>query len=207
MIIGYIRVSCADTQTVSNQRSEILEYAHRNKIKIDKFIEVEMSSRKSIKDRKLDLLQELNANDTVISSELSRFGRSISELLTLVAELTDKNINLIFVKQNMHLNSSNVNDIANKVLLNTFSLLAELERDFVSLRTKEALRAKKAQGIALGKPKGTLQGSMFDEHKEKIVELLSYGVPIAKIASTLEVGTRQSLNTYIKKRELDKLAS
>ena len=206
MIIGYIRVS-SDKQTVSNQRSEILEYAHRNKIKIDKFIEVEMSSRKSIKDRKLDLLQELNANDTVISSELSRFGRSISELLTLVAELTDKNINLIFVKQNMHLNSSNVNDIANKVLLNTFSLLAELERDFVSLRTKEALRAKKAQGIVLGKPKGTLQGSMFDEHKEKIVELLSYGVPIAKIASTLEVGTRQSLNTYIKKRELDKLAS
>ncbi len=166
-----------------------------------------MSSRKSIKDRKLNLLQELNENDTVISSELSRFGRSISELLTLISELTDKKINIIFVKQNMHLNSFNVHDIANKVLLNTFSLLSELERDFISLRTTEALKAKKAQGIILGKPKGTLQGSMFDVHKEKIVELLGYGVPVAKIASTLEVGTRQSLSTYIKKRELDKLAS
>lgn len=206
MIIGYIRVS-SDKQTVSNQRSEILEYAHRNKMKIDKFIEVEMSSRKSIKDRKLDLLQELNENDTVISSELSRFGRSISELLTLVQELTSKKINLIFVKQNMKLDINNTNDISNKVLLSTFALLAELERDFISLRTTEALKAKKAQGIALGKPKGTLQGSMFDIHKDKIVELLSYGVPIAKIATTLEVGTRQSLSTYIKKRGLEKLAS
>lgn len=202
MIIGYIRVS-SDKQTVSNQRNEILEYAHRNNIKIDKFIEVEMSSRKSIKDRKMDLLQNLSANDTVISSELSRFGRSISELLTLVADLTQKKINLVFVKQNMHLNSSNVNDIANKVLLNTFSLLAELERDFISLRTTEALKAKKAQGVTLGKPKGVIQGSMFDIHKDKIVELLSYSVPVARIAKVIDVGTRQSLNTYIKKRGLD----
>ena len=202
MIIGYIRVS-SEKQTVLNQRSEILEYAHRNQIKIDKFIEVEMSSRKSIKERKLDLLQELNADDTVISSELSRFGRSISELLTLVSDLTAKKINLIFVKQNMKLNSTNTNDISNKVLLSTFALLAELERDFISLRTTESLKAKKAQGIVLGKPKGTIQGSMFDVHKEKIVELLGYGVPVARIANTLGVGTRQSLNTYIKKRGLE----
>ena len=201
MIIGYIRVS-SDKQTVSNQRAEILEYAHRNNIKIDKFIEVEMSSRKSIKERKLDLLQELNENDTIISSELSRFGRSISELLTLVADLTAKKINLIFVKQNMKLNSTNTNDISNKVLLSTFALLAELERDFISLRTTEALKAKKAQGIILGKPKGTIQSSMFDEYKEKIIELLGYGVPVARIASVIGVGTRQSLNTYIKKRGL-----
>lgn len=201
MIIGYIRVS-SDKQTISNQRAEILEYAHRNNIKIDEFIEVEVSSRKSINDRKLNLLHGLKSGDTIISSELSRFGRSISELLTLVAELTSKNINLIFVKQNMRLDSSNTNDISNKVLLSTFALLAELERDFISLRTTEALKAKKAQGIVLGKPKGTLQASMFDEHKDKIVELLSYGVPVSKIASTLEVGTRQSLNTYIKKRGL-----
>ena len=201
MIIGYIRVS-SDKQTVSNQRAEILEYAHRNNIKIDKFIEVEMSSRKSIKERKLDLLQELSENDTVISSELSRFGRSISELLTLVADLTAKKINLIFVKQNMKLNSTNTNDISNKVLLSTFALLAELERDFISLRTTEALKAKKAQGIILGKPKGTIQSSMFDEYKEKIIELLGYGVPVARIASVIGVGTRQSLNTYIKKRGL-----
>jgi len=199
--IGYIRVS-SDQQTVSNQRNEILEYAHRNQIQIDDFIEVEMSSRKSIKERKIDLLHKLNEGDTVIASELSRFGRSVSELLILVKELTDKKINLIFVKQNMKLNSTNSNDIANKVLLNTFALLAELERDMISLRTTEALKAKKAQGVTLGKPKGTLQGSMFDIHKEKIVELLSYGVPVAKIASTIEVGTRQSLNTYVKKRGL-----
>lgn len=203
MTIGYIRVS-SDKQTVSNQRNEILEYAHRNTIHIDKFIEVEMSSRKSIKERKLHLVQDLNESDTVIASELSRFGRSVSELLILVKELTDKKINLIFVKQNMTLNSTNTNDIANKVLLNTFALLAELERDMISLRTTEALKAKKASGVILGKPVGTVQRSMFDEHKDTITELLGYGVPISKIVKTIGTGTRQSLNTYIKKRSLDK---
>lgn len=206
MVIGYIRVS-SDKQTVANQRAEILEYAHRNDMKIDKFIEVEMSSRKSIKERKLDLLQELSANDTVIASELSRFGRSISELLTLVADLTAKKINLIFVKQNMHLDSTNMNDISNKVLLSTFALLSELERDFISLRTKESLKAKRELGVTLGKPKGTIQSSMFDKHKEKIIELLGYGVPVAKIVSIIGVGTRQSLNTYIKKRKLNELTT
>lgn len=201
MNIGYIRVS-SDKQTVSNQRNEILEYAHRNKIQIDDFIEVEMSSRKTIKERKIDLLQSLNEGDTVIASELSRFGRSVSELLILVKELTDKKINLIFVKQNMKLNSTNTNDIANKVLLNTFALLAELERDMISLRTTEALKAKKAQGAVLGKPTGTIQASMFDTHKDIIVELLGHGVPVSRIVKTIRTGTRQSLNTYIKKRNL-----
>ena len=161
----------------------------------------------TIKERKLDLLQELSANDTVIASELSRFGRSISELLTLVADLTAKKINLIFVKQNMHLDSTNMNDISNKVLLSTFALLSELERDFISLRTKESLKAKRELGVTLGKPKGTIQSSMFDKHKEKIIELLGYGVPVAKIVSIIGVGTRQSLNTYIKKRKLNELTT
>ena len=204
MTIGYIRTS-TDKQTTLNQRNEILEYSNRNKFHIDEFIEVEMSSRKSIEDRKIDLLQRLNEGDTIISSELSRFGRSISELLSLVSELTSKKITLIFVKQNMKLDSTNTNDISNKVLLSTFALLAELERDFISLRTTEALKAKKAQGVILGKPKGTVQGSIFDKDKDKIIELLGYGVPVAKIVSTINVGTRQSLNTYIKKRGLDKL--
>ncbi len=201
MITGYIRVS-SDKQNVSNQRNEILEYAHRNKLQIDKFIEVEMSSRKSIKERKLHLLQSLSEGDTVIASELSRFGRSVSELLILVKELTDKKINLIFVKQNMKLDSTNTNDIANKVLLNTFALLAELERDMISVRTTEALKAKKAQGVILGKPMGTVQSSMFDTHKDIIVELLGHGVPVSRIVKTIGKGTRQSLNTYIRKRGL-----
>ena len=205
MNIGYIRVS-SDKQTVSNQRNEILEYAHRNKIQIDDFIEVEISSRKSITERKIHLLQQLNEGDTVLASELSRFGRSVSELLILVKELTDKKINLIFVKQNMKLNSTNTNDIANKVLLHTFALLAELERDMISLRTTEALKAKKAQGTILGKPIGTVQASQFDNHKDTIVELLGYGVPVSRIVKTIGKGTRQSLNTYIKKRSLDKLS-
>ena len=203
MTIGYIRTS-TDKQTTSNQRNEILEYSNRNKFHIDEFIEVEMSSRKSIEERKIDLLQKLNEGDTIISSELSRFGRSISELLSLVAELTAKKITLIFVKQNMVLDINNTNDIANKVLLSTFALLAELERDFISLRTIEALKAKKAQGIILGKPKGIIQSSIFDEHKEIIIERLGHGVSISKISAKLGVGTRQSLNTYIKKRGLDK---
>jgi DNA invertase Pin-like site-specific DNA recombinase len=83
-----------------------------------------------------------------------------------------------------------------------FSLFAELERDLISLRTKEALSAKKAQGMALGKPKGTLQKSKFDKNVEKIKELLSYGLSARKIAKVLGYCSHIALNTYINKRKL-----
>jgi DNA invertase Pin-like site-specific DNA recombinase len=81
-----------------------------------------------------------------------------------------------------------------------FSLFAELERDLVSLRTKEALAAKKSQGILLGKPKGTIQKSKFDADRERIEELLKLGLSVRKIAKLLNYPNHIGLNTYVRKR-------
>ena len=91
-----------------------------------------------------------------------------------------------------------------KVTLTLFSLFSELERDLISLRTKEALASKKRQGQILGKPKGTIQKSKFDKHTEKIKELLDYGLSVRKISRVLEYNNHIALNTYINKRSLKK---
>lgn len=93
-------------------------------------------------------------------------------------------------------------DMTSKVMITLFSLFAELERDLISLRTKEALASKKAQGIRLGKPKGTVQKSKFDQDVIKIKELLALGLSIRKIAIFLGYSNHIGLNTYIKKRQL-----
>ncbi|MEA2019708.1 MAG: recombinase family protein [Campylobacterota bacterium] len=203
MTLGYIRVS-TEKQTVQNQKHEILEYANKHSLGKVEFIEIEMSSRKSTKDRKIDkLLELLQENDTLIVSELSRLARSLSGLFSIVNQLIDKNIVLIAIKQNMTLNKNNINDMQNKVMLTMFSLMSELERDFVSARTKEALKARKDTGVILGKPKGTIQSSMYDEDKEKINELVKLGVSINKISKLhLGYGTAKSLGEYIKRLKL-----
>lgn len=203
MTLGYIRVS-TEKQTVENQKNGILDYANRNSLgKID-FIEINISSRKSTKDRKIDeLIDILQDGDTLIITELSRLARSLSQLFTIVNLLIEKNIILIAIKQNMILNKSNINDMQNKVMLTMFSLMSELEKDFVSARTKEALKARKDAGMILGKPKGTIQASMYDEDKEKINELAKLCVPVNKISKLhLRYGTAKSLGEYIKRFKL-----
>lgn len=91
--------------------------------------------------------------------------------------------------------------MTNKILITVFSMLAELERDFISERTKEGLRASVAKGVKLGKPKGTIQGSMYDKDREKIFNLYRLGVPFKKIIEVhLGYGKYLSLRKYIRKR-------
>ena len=112
---------------------------------------------------------DVAAGDTVIVSELSRLGRSLREVLGLIEELLDqKRCRLILVKQGLDLDPQNHRDMTHKILLTIFAMLAELERDFVSERTKEGLRARREQGIVLGKPKGVVQPSMYDADRERI---------------------------------------
>lgn len=101
------------------------------------------------------------------------------------------------------MNPRNQDSQTNKVLITVFSMIAELERDFISERTKEGLNARKAKGIKLGKPKGTLQASMYDVDREKIFHLHNLGVPLKKIIKIhLEYGKYYSLKEYIDKRLL-----
>jgi DNA invertase Pin-like site-specific DNA recombinase len=101
----------------------------------------------------------LNETDTLIVTELSRLGRSTAEVVALVNALIQRNIRLITIKQNLDIQRHDMNS---KIIITLFSLIAELERDLISLRTKEALSAKKARGQVLGKPRGTLQKSSGD---------------------------------------------
>jgi DNA invertase Pin-like site-specific DNA recombinase len=198
-IVAYLRTS-TDKQDLSHQKLEILEFARNKNLSISNFIEITISSRKTSKQRRIDdLAGMLNESDTLIVTELSRLGRSTAEVISLVNALIDRNIRLMIINQNLDIHQ---HDINSKIIITLFSLFAELERDLISLRTKEALSAKKAQGMTLGKPKGTLQKSKFDKNVEKIKELLSYGLSARKIAKVLGYCSHIALNTYINKRKL-----
>jgi DNA invertase Pin-like site-specific DNA recombinase len=201
MIYGYVRVSTQD-QSVDSQKNSISRYCIDQKLMVDEWIELEISSRKSTALRRIDeLLNKLAPGDIVIASELSRLGRSIKETLnTIETIIQDKQTRLILIKQNLDLNPAAKSNVANKVLITIFSMLAELERDFISERTKEGLKARAAKGIKLGKPKGIIQASMYDQDKEKILHLHHLGVPIKKIISThLGYGKYLSIKAFINK--------
>lgn len=201
-IIAYVRVSTV-AQDVQGQRYEILEYARRERIHIDDFLEIEISARKTQKARRIEeMLSLLHAGDTVIVSELSRLGRSTGEVINLVSEVARRKIGLVAVKQGLKIPANGETmDLQAKVTVTMFSLMAELERDLISQRTKQALAAKKAGGVTLGKPKGTIQASKLDGKEAEIKNLLAYKVSKAAIARL--VGTsRTNLNAFIKTRKL-----
>lgn len=200
-VVGYARVSTG-VQTTENQRKEILDYAYRNNFKIDEIVEIEISS---VKDKKIRLVDEtiakLNADDILIVTKLDRLGRSTIEVLQIIEDFKSKGIKLHIIKDGILVDSANSNPI-NQMMLTLLSGFAQMERSFISERTKSALEARKAQGVKLGRPSGAVVKSKFDAHKEKIIELLGYEVPIAKIVKHINVGTRQSLTEYINKHGL-----
>ena len=200
--IAYLRAS-TDKQDLNNQKLEILEYARKSHLEIDDFIEITISSRKTIKDRRSDeMTVALSDADILIVTELSRLGRSTAEIIGLINVLIKKQVRIIAIKQNLDIKQHDMNS---KIITTLFSLFAELERDLISLRTKEALASKKSQGIQLGKPKGTIQKSKFDKDLDKIKELLTLGLSVRKIATYLGYSNHIGLNLYINKRNIRNL--
>jgi DNA invertase Pin-like site-specific DNA recombinase len=197
--VAYLRVS-TDKQDLNNQKLEILEYARRHDLKVDEFIEIAISSRQNARQRRIDeLLARLMDSDTLIVTELSRLGRSTSEVIALINELIQRKIRVIVVKQGLDISQ---HDMQSKIVVTLFSLFAELERDLISLRTREALAAKKAQGVRLGKPEGTIQASKFDKDRERIEELLGLGLSVRKIAGLLGYSNHIGLNNYVARRQI-----
>lgn len=182
--IAYLRVS-TDQQDLKNQKYEILEFCQRENITIDDWLEISMSSRKSAKARRLDeLLEVCEPGDRIIVSELSRLGRSVGQIAMLVNDLVRKSIGLICIKEGIRLNGKP--DITTKVQVTMFSLFAEIERDLISQRTREALAARKAQGMKLGRPKGPGK-SKLDKHRPEIEALLAVRSKKAWIAERFGV--------------------
>jgi DNA invertase Pin-like site-specific DNA recombinase len=196
---GYLRVSTA-RQDVQNQKLEILDYANRNNIKIDDFIAIEISARRTMKERRIDeLLDKLDLGDTLIVSELSRLGRSLGEIIQIVDSLIKKQIRFIAVKQGMTINGRN--EIQTKVMIAMFGLFAQIERDLLSERTKMGLANARAKGKKLGRPEGSLGKHKLDGKEEEIRELLSFRVAKAAIARKFGV-SRTCLVDFVKKRNI-----
>jgi len=176
--IGYIRVS-TDKQDADSQRHLLLEYAQHKKLIIDEFIEVEISSRKNQKERRIEELKaKLQKSDTLLVAELSRLGRNMLETLNIIHALTEQGVSLVFVRQ-PELSTTGPHT---KLLLAIYSYFAEAERDFISMRTKAGLAAAKAEGKQLGRPKGRKNKvRRLDPYKSHIAKYLRMGLSLAAI--------------------------
>ena len=197
--IAYLRISTAG-QDCDNQRLAILDYAHRQRITIDEFVSIQVSSRKSLRQRGiLDLLKNLESEDILLVSELSRLGRSVGQIIQMVDYLIKNRIRLVAIKEGIEL--SGKQDIQTKVMVTMFSLFAEIERDLISERTKEGSAAARAKGKIVGRPKGTLGKSKLDGKEAEIRLLLKKEVGITSIAKIMGV-SRTALRHFIKTRKL-----
>lgn len=194
MIYGYIRVS-TDRQTVENQRFEINGFCKKNKITVDRWIDETISGAKEIEKRKLgELLSMLQKDDILICAELSRLGRNLLMIMSILNVCMQKEVQVWTIKDNYRLGS----DISSKVLAFAFGLSAEIERNLISQRTKEALARMKSEGFHIGRPKGSRSKEVKLTGKEKqINKLLLQKVPQVEIARRMGVH-RSTLRRFIR---------
>src|ERR671939_331444 len=200
MIYGYIRVS-TDKQTTENQRFEILKFAHEKKLSIGRWIEETVSSTRKLSDRKLGaLISRMGEEDILIVSELSRLGRSLLEVMSILHTLMEKDVKVFTTKERYELG----NNISSKVLAFAFSLSAEIERSMISSRTKEALARKRSEGKRLGRPTGRLSQTTKLTGKDAIIQdYIKREIPQTVMAKLLQVN-RLTLRHYIRSRKLDR---
>ena len=184
MIYGYVRVS-TDKQSLQNQKFEINNFCQMQQIKIDKWIAEMISGTKDFEKRKLGiLLKKLKKDDILICSEISRLGRNLLQVMTILNFCMQKEIQVWTIKDNYRLGA----DIQSKVLAFAFSLSAEIERNLISQRTKEALSRIKASGRKLGRQFGSRNKKHILDGKEKdILKLINKGLPKKQIAKLMRV--------------------
>ena len=198
MNYGYIRVS-SDRQTVENQRFEIQNFANSQQLHIDGWIEETISGTRSYNKRELGkLLKIICKDDLIICAELSRLGRNLFMIMEILNLCMTKECKVWTIKDNYRLGE----DIQNKVLAFAFSLSAEIERNLISQRTKEALARRRAEGVILGRPKGRKSSKVkLSGHEATIQTLLSRKVSKSEIARIFGVN-RMTVDTFIKRREV-----
>ena len=197
MIYGYIRVS-SDKQTVENQRFEIQRFCNQQGLHIDGWIEETISGTKNYTKRQLGrLLRKAKKGDIIICSELSRLGRNLYMIMEILSICMTKECKVWTIKDNYRLGD----DIQSKVLAFAFGLSAEIERNLISQRTKEALAKKKADGVILGHPKGKQNSYLKLSNKDKqirklLMENKSYSA-ISRILKVHRITVSKYVNRYI----------
>ncbi|EAH4572158.1 resolvase, partial [Campylobacter lari] len=197
MVIAYVRISTAK-QDSEVQKLQIYEYCIKNKINIDEVMEVEMSSRKSLEKRRMNELKDkLNEGDLLICTELSRLGRSMLEVITLILELSEKGVQFVFLRQP---ELSSFNNPSQKLLLSFYAYVSETERDFISQRTKAGLANARKNGKNIGRPTNSFN-SMYDKDEDLIKELISKKITLRNIWKFLgEKGTYNNFHYFCKRR-------
>jgi DNA invertase Pin-like site-specific DNA recombinase len=194
MIYGYIRVS-TDKQSLENQEFEINSFCNKENIKIDKWITETISGTKDFEKRKLGkTIKKLKSGDVLICSEISRLGRNLLQIMTILNICMRKETQVWTIKDNFRLGA----DIQSKVLAFAFSLSAEIERNLISQRTKEALARIKASGRKLGREFGCKNKKhVLDGREDEIIRLFGNGMPKTKIAKIMGVSSRTIYNFLI----------
>ena len=196
MKYGYIRIS-TDKQTTENQRYEILKFAKIKELIIDEWIEETISSTKRLDVRKFgELLQRMQKGDILVVSELSRMGRNLMQIMKILHDCMEKDVMVYTVKENYELG----NNINSKVLAFAFGLSAEIERNLISQRTKEALARRKAEGKILGRPKGSKsQMRKLSGKEDDIKSFMNKKISYSAIGRILGVH-RLTVSSFIKER-------
>jgi DNA invertase Pin-like site-specific DNA recombinase len=196
MTYGYIRVS-TDRQTVDNQRFEIERFCTKNGLTVGQWIEETISGTKSPEKRLLgSLLSEVEKGDLIICSELSRLGRSLFMIMSILNQLMLHGVRVWTIKDNYRLGDN----IQSKVLAFAFGLSAEIERDLISQRTKEALARRRSEGVILGRPIGRKSSHVkLSGHEKEIQTLLDKKTSKSAIGRIFGVN-RMTVDTFLKKR-------
>ncbi|MDD2697637.1 MAG: recombinase family protein [Arcobacteraceae bacterium] len=207
-IISFIRINKNNEEYTQNQAIGIAKYLHQNNLQLNNNVEIEINVPED-EERIATLLTDCKRGCTILVYDLNVFGRTISSILEMLKNLLNGGVRIVSINQNLDLESKD--DMLTKMILGIISMTISLEKDLMSIRTKEALTAKKLDGMSLGKPKGTIQKSKFDKKRDKIEELLSVGLSVRKIAKLLGYNNHIGLNNYVKKRNIreidDKIAS
>lgn len=198
-IFTYVRNNELNQKYTQSQKDSIQKYITKQNITVFKNIEINISTPNEERNI-LDLLKNCEKNSMIIVSNLNVFGRTIETILEIVKFLLANKIRIIVVEQNLDLLDDK--DMLTQMILSVISMTVTLEKEIMSLRTKEALTAKKLDGMALGKPKGTIQKSKFDMQRDKIEELLSVGLSVRKISKLLGYNNHIGLNNYVRKRKI-----
>lgn len=195
MIYAYIRVS-TDKQTVENQRFEVQKFAKERGLEIDKWVSETVSGTRSANDRKLGpLLKKMRKGDTLIISEISRLGRNLMQIMSILNLCMSKDTAVMTVKEHYELG----NNINSQVLAFAFGLSAQIERDLISQRTKEGLARRKAEGCHLGHRKGQKNSKYRLTGKEKIIrDLMSEGISKSAICRKLKC-SMGTLNDHLQR--------
>ncbi len=198
-VVSFIRVNRNNDEYTDAQALGIAKYIKEKKLQLDKNIEVEVN----VPDEETNIhkiLETCKNGCVVVVYDINVFGRTTATILKNIKFLLEHGVRIISVSQNLDFVSKD--DMLTKMILGVIGMTINLEKDLMSLRTKEALTAKKLDGVSLGKPKGTIQKSKFDQQRDKIEELLGVGLSVRKIAKVLGYNNHIGLNNYVKKRNI-----